>query len=350
MQSQSPMSPSPMSRPADDFMGVPKQVWVIATILALLMATAYLGYVAWDRAHDLAEARAQLRASIAQLDKIKADAAKLDSDWKEKLAQTDAQIEALKRDKEAITASRKGFEDDMRAALESKDVTISQLQGKLTVSILDRVMFESGEAVLKADGEAVLLKVASVLKQHPTLKVHVIGHTDNVPMRLGARSRFPSNWELSTARALAAVRFLTEKGGVDPRQLGAVGYGEFRPIADNSTAQGRARNRRIAITVVPDEMVGSDAVPTAVSATTRISVIPSVVATNASVGVAAIVRSNLAPSAVTNVVAPSNSAPGNSAPTNSPATNSDVVPPNVPDAEPPPATPSDTETPAATAQ
>ena len=345
MQSQSPMSPSPMSRPADDFMGVPKQVWVIATILALLMATAYLGYVAWDRAHDLAEARAQLRASIAQLDKIKADAAKLDSDWKEKLAQTDAQIEALKRDKEAITASRKGFEDDMRAALESKDVTISQLQGKLTVSILDRVMFESGEAVLKADGEAVMLKVASVLKQHPTLKVHVIGHTDNVPMRLGARSRFPSNWELSTARALAAVRFLTEKGGVDPRQLGAVGYGEFRPIADNSTAQGRARNRRIAITVVPDEMVGSDAVPTAVSATTRISVIPSVVATNASVGVAAIVRSNLAPSAVTNVVAPSNIAP-----TNSPATNNDVVPPNVPDAEPPPATPSDTETPAATAQ
>ena len=329
-----------MSRPADDFMGMPKQVWVIATILSLMMAAAYLGYVAWDRAHDLAEARSQLKAAIAQLDRAKADSARLDSEWKEKLAQTDAQIEALRKDKEVSAASRKSFEDDMRAALESKDVTISQLQGKLTVSILDRVMFESGEAVLKADGEAVMLKVASVLKQHPTLKVHVIGHTDNVPMRLGARSRFPSNWELSTARALAAVRFLTERGGVDPRQLGAVGYGEFRPIADNSTAQGRARNRRIAITVVPDEMVGSDAVPTAVSAAARISVIPSVAATNASVGVAAIVRSNLAPSAVTNVVAPSNS----------PATNSDVVPPNVPDAEPPPTTPSDTETPAATAQ
>ena len=244
-------------------MGVPKQVWVIATILALLMATAYLGYVAWDRAHDLAEARAQLRASIAQLDKIKADAAKLDSDWKEKLAQTDAQIEALKRDKEAITASRKGFEDDMRAALESKDVTISQLQGKLTVNIVDRILFDSGEAELKPGGAGVLRKVAAILAQHPNLKVHVIGHTDNIPIRPAARSRFPSNWELSTTRATAAVRFLTESAGVDPRRLGAVGYGEFRPIADNATPEGRSRNRRIAITILSEEMVGSDAVPTA---------------------------------------------------------------------------------------
>jgi chemotaxis protein MotB len=66
---------------------------------------------------------------------------------------------------------------------------------------------------------------------------------------------------LSTARALAAVHFLTEKAGVDPRRVGAVGYGEYRPIADNSTAEGRARNRRIAITILPDELAAADAVP-----------------------------------------------------------------------------------------
>ena len=107
-------------------------------------------------------------------------------------------------------------------------------------------MFDSGEADLRPAGSAVLRKVAGILEAHPNLKIHVIGHTDNVPIRASARGRFPSNWELSTARATAAVRFLTEVAGVDPQRLGAVGYGEFRPVADNSTPEGRALNRRIA--------------------------------------------------------------------------------------------------------
>jgi chemotaxis protein MotB len=133
-------------------------------------------------------------------------------------------------------------------------VTISKLQGKLTVNILDRVMFDSGEAILKPAGETVMRKIAALLAAHPSLKIHVIGHTDNVPIH----GRFVSNWELSTARALAAVHFLTEKAGVDPRRVGAVGYGEYRPIAENSTADGRAKNRRIAITILPDELAGAD--------------------------------------------------------------------------------------------
>jgi hypothetical protein len=139
-------------------------------------------------------------------------------------------------------------------------VTISQLQGKLTVSILDRILFDSGEADLKPDGAEVLRKVATILAAHPNLRIHVVGHTDDVPIRPAARKRFPSNWELSTARATAAVRFLTEQAGVDPRRLGAVGYGEFRPVAPNSTPEGRARNRRIAIAILSDELVGADAV------------------------------------------------------------------------------------------
>jgi chemotaxis protein MotB len=153
------------------------------------------------------------------------------------------------------------LEGELRTQLESKDVTISKLQGKLTVNILDRILFDSGEAMVKPDGEAVLQKIAGLLAQHPELKIHVIGHTDNVPIRPAARSRFASNWELSTGRALAAVRFLTERAGVDPRRVGAVGYGEFRPVADNATPEGRARNRRIAITILSDELAGVDAGP-----------------------------------------------------------------------------------------
>lgn len=81
-------------------------------------------------------------------------------------------------------------------------------------------------------------------------------------IRPAARSRFASNWELSTARATAAVRFLTETCGLDSRRLGAVGHGEFRPVADNSTAEGRARNRRIAITIASEELAGADALLT----------------------------------------------------------------------------------------
>src|SRR6185312_8336739 len=106
--------------------------------------------------------------------------------------------------------SSKSLESEMRSELESKDVTISKLQGKLTVNILDRVMFDSGEAILKPDGESVLRKIAAILAGHPELKIHVIGHTDNVPIR----NRFASNWELSAARALAAVHFFTEKAAV----------------------------------------------------------------------------------------------------------------------------------------
>jgi chemotaxis protein MotB len=153
---------------------------------------------------------------------------------------------------------RKGLEEEMRAALESRDVTISELQGKLTVNILDRVLFDSGEAELKPDGANVLRKVAAILAQHQKATIHVVGHTDNVPIRASARARFASNWELSTTRATAAVRFLTESCGLDPRRLGAVGYGEFRPVADNATAEGRARNRRIAITIASEELAGAD--------------------------------------------------------------------------------------------
>src|ERR1019366_2908965 len=181
---------------------------------------------------------------------------------KDQIAALQSKVADLEQDKDTAAQMAKGLENEMRADLESKDVTISSLQGKLTVNILDRVMFDSGEAILKPAGESVMRKIATILAGHPQLKIHVIGHTDNVPIRPEARNRFASNWELSTVRALAAVHFLTEKAGVDPHRVGAVGYGEYRPIADNSTTEGRAKNRRIAITILPDEFAGADAVPT----------------------------------------------------------------------------------------
>jgi chemotaxis protein MotB len=243
-----------------------RQVLIIASALTTAIALALLGLSSCVKSRELERVQAEFERSTADLEQARAAQVKDASEVAElraKLAESQAQTQELAQEKEAATQSHKSLEDELRAALESKDVAISQLQGKLTVSILDRILFDSGEAELRPDGAAVLRKVAGVLAQHPNLKTHVIGHTDNVPIRSSGRSRFASNWELSTARALAAVRFLTEQAGVDARRVGAVGYGEFRPVADNATAEGRARNRRIAITILPDELAGADTVPTA---------------------------------------------------------------------------------------
>jgi flagellar motor protein MotB len=232
----------------------PRLGWIIAGVLTVALITVLLLWaVAAGKLRGLELLRAKLddnKVSLASAqDQIQKD--------KDQLANLQAKVADLEQEKAQAAQMAKSLEDEMRSDLESKDVTISNLKGKLTVNILDRVMFDSGEAILKPDGEAVMRKVAAILAGHPTLKIHVIGHTDNVPIR----NRFASNWELSTARAMAAVHFLTEKAGVDPRRVGAVGYGEYRPLADNATAEGRARNRRIAITILPDELVVADTVP-----------------------------------------------------------------------------------------
>jgi chemotaxis protein MotB len=238
---------------------MPKETWVIASVLTILLLLVLLGYASWGKKREVELVRAELATAREAATKSAAEVA----DLKDKLAESQARMEQLAQEKDTALQTRKSLEDEMRSALESKDVTISRLQGKLTVNILDRILFESGEADLKPAGSAVLRKVAGILATHPELKIHVIGHTDNVPIKAAARHRFPSNWELSTARATAAVRFLTENAGVDPRRLGAVGYGEFRPVAENSTADGRARNRRIAITILSDELAAADTAPVA---------------------------------------------------------------------------------------
>jgi chemotaxis protein MotB len=225
--------------------------WICAGILgALLIAALLMWATAVGKLRGLQATQSKLDEANGNL----ASALAEDEKDKDQLTALQTQVSDLQKEKDLAAQMSKSLENEMRADLESKDVTISKLQGKLTVNILDRVLFDSGEAILKPDGETVLRKIAALLAAHPTLKIHVIGHTDNVPIR----ARFASNWELSAARALAAVHFLTEKAGVDPRRVGAVGYGEYRPIADNSTAEGRAKNRRIAVTILPDELAGAE--------------------------------------------------------------------------------------------
>jgi chemotaxis protein MotB len=265
---------------------MPREARILAATITGLLVIALLAVALWRRNAALRAMDAALGRARAETQLAFAAASSNLNLWAAStsvVAAAQSRIQVLEqektdlaREKEAIAERQRTLETEMRQAIESKDITISELQGRLTVDILDRVLFDSGEATLKTEGEAVLQRVAGVLAQFANRQIHVIGHTDNVPIRAGARVRFASNWELSAARAIAAVRFLSEQAGVDARRLGALGYGEFRPVADNATAEGRARNRRIALVVLSEELAGSDA-----AATARLSVPPAPAETNA---------------------------------------------------------------------
>jgi chemotaxis protein MotB len=116
----------------------------------------------------------------------------------------------------------------------------------ITITLADNLLFGSGSADLKPGSQDVLTQVADVLKGLPN-NIRIEGHTDNIPI---SNSEFSSNWELSAARAARVLRFLDEQGGVTPSKLSLAGYADTRPIADNTTAEGRALNRRADIVII----------------------------------------------------------------------------------------------------
>lgn len=238
--------------------GGAKWAWIVAGVLAALLVVSVL---LWASAAGKVRGLESLQSKLDDANAGLAAAQDENQTNKDLIAALQSKVRELEQEQETSAQMSKGLENEMRSDLESKDVTISNLQGQLTVTILDQVMFDSGEADLKPDGQAVMRKVAALLAEHPRLRIQVVGHTDNMPIRPNARIRFASNWELSTARALAAVHFLTEQAGVDPRRVGAVGYGEYRPVADNATPEGRARNRRIEIAILPEVSPGTNATP-----------------------------------------------------------------------------------------
>jgi len=229
---------------------MPKATWIFAAGLTG-MVVLFLGvFQLREFQRVAAESQAQLAAQTASAAALTATNATLSA----QLGAARDLVAELQQAVEQAAQRKSSMEAEFRAALDSKDVTISELQGRLTVDILDRVLFDSGEAILKPEGETVLSKVAQLLAQYPKRQLQIIGHTDNVPIRLRTAGGFTDNWSLSVGRALAAVRFLETRAGVDPHRLAAVGCGEFRPLADNATTEGRARNRRIAVVVLPEEI------------------------------------------------------------------------------------------------
>jgi len=135
-------------------------------------------------------------------------------------------------------------------------IQIRQYQNMLTVDLAEQIFFDSGRATLKKSGKEVLKKVGEALKGYDDKLIWVVGHTDNVPVAKSLQGTFPTNWELSVARATNVVRFLQETG-VPPEQMVASGRGQYDPVAPNDTPEDRQKNRRIAIILIDRNLVSS---------------------------------------------------------------------------------------------
>lgn len=166
------------------------------------------------------------------------------------------EVESLQLAKEEqvqkVSSTYENLLEKMKSEISQGQVTISELKGKLTVNMVDSILFDSGKAEVKAGGLEVLRKVISILKDVKDKAIRIEGHTDNVQIVGALAKRYSTNWELSSARAINVTRYLQEQG-IDPGQLAAVAYGEWKPVGDNDTPEGRAKNRRIEIILVPKD-------------------------------------------------------------------------------------------------
>lgn len=199
-----------------------------------------------------------LKAKSGTLGKQIAELKRQNSLLKEENETLRSKVQALEVEKrEEILGIKTMYEDlveDMESEIEKGKITITQLEGKLKVDMVDEILFDSGKTTIKPQGIQVLKRVGKVLLNVKDQDIRIEGHTDNVPIGPELAKWYPTNWELSAARATAVARYLQEQIGVDPRLLSATGHGQYQPIASNETAQGQARNRRIEIVLVPKEI------------------------------------------------------------------------------------------------
>ena len=166
-------------------------------------------------------------------------------DSKSQLGKQTKQQELMETQQKTI----KRLLDKLKGVIEAGELSVRIRQGRMVIELPSAVLFASGKADLSDKGKGTLDSVAEVLKEIKDRKFQVAGHTDNVPVSEG--NPFGSNWHLSTARAIAVVEYLRTKG-LNPRNLSAAGYAQFQPLAKNNSPQGKARNRRIEITLMPN--------------------------------------------------------------------------------------------------
>jgi chemotaxis protein MotB len=208
--------------------------------------------------NDLAKARSEKeeldlkyeslkKSTGSELDKLSTDLGKN----KETLAQREArlkQLESILKRQDSLLQRLNNSVKNALLGFSPEELTVEMRDGKVYVSLSDKLLFKSGNANVETKGKEALKKLAEVLNKNNDVSIAIEGHTDNVPIRT---LQYKDNWDLSAARATNVVRLLTDEYGMEAKRLTAAGRGEFSPVADNATNEGKAKNRRTEIVLSP---------------------------------------------------------------------------------------------------
>ncbi len=240
-----------------------KAPWLLLIlVLCGAGAAGYFGYreleskeasiaIALSKGED---ANAKAKAAEAARKELEERLAKQDEEGAQLAADRDAlarQVEQKESEIAKLKATYDSLEEKMKAEIKKGEIRLSQAGGRIRVDLIDKILFDSGSADLSKRGEEVLGRIGSVLTNVEDKQIQISGHTDDSPISDRLKEKFATNWELSVARAVTVVRFLSEHAKVPSGRMVAAGYGQFHPIASNANPQGRARNRRIEILLTP---------------------------------------------------------------------------------------------------
>lgn len=192
------------------------------------------------------EATSQHQRVLEELAIVKKDAA-------DRLAQAKAETEASQQKaREELDSLRASLNEQLKDNVNRQQVLISQVEGLTLIEVGGDILFASGEADLTLEGEAIVRDISAALSRFADYRIRVEGHTDDRPIGPRLKDKFASNWELSVARAAAVVRYMADNLHIEPTRIEAVGHGKHRPLADNTSKEGRAKNRRVEIAVSKD--------------------------------------------------------------------------------------------------
>ena len=227
--------------------------------LADLLGMSRTDYAILDELKNGLEAdTALLKSSIRNYQQLLASGQnenqKLNANLAQKISELQDREKTIAELQKMIDQQKKKVKDllssvkDALLGFSSDELTVREQDGKVYVAMSDKLLFESGKAVVNQQGREALGKLAQVLNKQTDIDVYIEGHTDNVPIKTAV---FQDNWDLSVIRATSVVRILTQTYGVNPLQIQPCGRGEFKPVDVNTSSEGRARNRRTEIIMAP---------------------------------------------------------------------------------------------------
>ncbi|UCH10573.1 MAG: flagellar motor protein MotB [Fidelibacterota bacterium] len=231
-------------------------------LVAVLITAGLVGCVSKNKFDEKAELAEKLRTKAAELNKrnqqlatrvqfLESEILRISGQKGYAEARMDSALKAASSKQQRLQQLYDELSKKLTDEIARGEITITELRNKLTVNIMDQILFLSGETEVRQKGQAVLDRIGVILKTVKRQRIQIAGHTDNVPVGEKLQHRYATNWELSTARATTVTRLLIEKYSADPKLVSAAGFAEYKPVASNETKEGRAKNRRIEIVLTP---------------------------------------------------------------------------------------------------